>query len=281
MSERLEIDPEELEEHEGTSAPRRRLFPALFLTVAVIGVGYFSWWTYQHAKPPLVPSNVPVIHSDAGPVKEVPTNPGGMVVPGRDSALLNRDNNKAPKVEQLLPEPEQVMPRPVAVPKAPPPQAAVAMPSPAPADIGAPVPAPPTIAAAPPPAAPLAPTPSPTLPAIVAPVAAPPPPAIASAAPPPAVVAPSAPAQARASSGYRLQLGALRSEDAAKQEWLHLQKAQPDLLGKLGVSIVRADLGDKGVYYRIQAGPVSDAAEAAQSCATLKSRNVGCILVKP
>lgn len=285
MSERLEIDPDELRDHDATARPRRRLFPAVLLTAAVAGVGYFSWWTYQHAKPPVIPSNVPVIHSDAGPVKQVPTNPGGMVVPDQDSALLNRSGAGTPRVEQLLPAPEQALPRPVAPPKpVPVPQettdatAKLAAPAEAPAIPAKPAPQP-DIAAAPAlPAAPIAAVPSTPSPAIAAPAVAPAP-AIASAAPPPAVAI--APPAAHPAAGYRLQLGALRSEDAAKQEWLHLQKAQPDILGKLGVSIVRADLGDKGVFYRIQAGPVGDAGEATQSCASLKSRNIGCILVKP
>jgi cell division septation protein DedD len=88
-------------------------------------------------------------------------------------------------------------------------------------------------------------------------------------------------APAAAGTGYRLQLGAVRTEEAAKQEWQRLQRAQSDLLGKLSLTAARVDLGDKGIFYRIQAGPIADGAEAAQSCATLKSRNVGCVLVKP
>jgi cell division septation protein DedD len=83
-------------------------------------------------------------------------------------------------------------------------------------------------------------------------------------------------------SGYRLQLGALKSEEAARAEWERLKKQQADILGKLAFSTSRVDLGSgKGIYYRIQAGPIADATQATQNCAVLKSRNVGCILVKP
>ena len=78
-----------------------------------------------------------------------------------------------------------------------------------------------------------------------------------------------------------MQLGAVRSEEAAKQEWQRLQKSQPAVLGKLGLFIARVDLGDKGVFYRIQAGPIAGEAEATKSCAALKDRKIGCILVKP
>jgi hypothetical protein len=49
----------------------------------------------------------------------------------------------------------------------------------------------------------------------------------------------------------------------------------------LSLSVSRVELGAKGTYYRIQAGPVADEAKATQACAALKSRSVGCILVKP
>jgi cell division septation protein DedD len=119
----------------------------------------------------------------------------------------------------------------------------------------------------------------------VTPPAAPPAPPAAIAQPSPAVIAPpvatNAPTPTVSGPGYRLQLGAVRSEEAAKQEWQRLQRAQPDILGKLTLNAARVDLGEKGIFYRIQAGPIADEAGAAQSCAALKSRNVGCILVKP
>jgi cell division septation protein DedD len=268
VSERLEIDPDEMREHEEVAPSRRRLFPAALVTVAAIGVGYLSWWTYEHAKPPQIPSNVPVIHSDAAPIKEAPKNPGGMVVPDQDSVLLNHESGGAPKVEQLLPEPETALPRPAPPPKpTPPPEIASAPAKPAPqADAGA------SAASPSPPPAPVAAAPTAIAPATAAPAAA---------AAPAAPAVRSTPHAASTSSGYRLQLGAMRTEDAAKQAWQRLQKSQPDVLSKLGVTITRVQLGEKGVFYRIQAGPIADAADAARSCAALKSRNVGCILVKP
>jgi cell division protein FtsN len=265
MSHRLEIDSDEVRAH-APVAPRRRPIKAVLLFIVVMGVAGGSWWAYRTDAPRLPPSAVPVIHSDTAPVKEAPQDPGGMIVPGQDSALLNRDGKGNPKVEQLLPEAEPALPRPAAPPKPaqqietntaptkPPPQIAAA---PAPPPAAAPAPPPNPVATAPE-AAPLAPAPVIALP-----------PAVNTSAP------------AAAGTGYRLQLGAVRTEEAAKQEWQRLQRAQSDLLGKLSLTAARVDLGDKGIFYRIQSGPIADGAEAAQSCATLKSRNVGCILVKP
>jgi cell division septation protein DedD len=103
------------------------------------------------------------------------------------------------------------------------------------------------------------------------------------AEPPKAASAPAAAPRPPAASGkgYRLQIGALRSAEAAKAEWTRLQHQNHDLLGGLGYSAVRADLGEKGVFYRIQAGPIADLAAAERTCKELRQRHLGCMLVKP
>jgi len=255
MTSRLQIEPEDRRLVDEEPARRWQVLRAILLGLAVAGLARGSWWAGHGSKQaPEDLSAVPEIRPDTAPVKEAPANPGGMQVPDQDSVLLNQEGKQQP--EELLPAPEAVKPRPVA---------ATPPPHPAP-------PPPPTQAVSAPPPAPAAPPSS-----VLAPqVAVAPAPAVV----PEAKAAPT-PTPASASGGYRLQLGALGSEDAAKQEWLRLQKQQPDILGKLSLTVSRVDLGAKGVYYRIQAGPIADAAAAAQSCATLKSRNVGCILVKP
>jgi SPOR domain len=265
MSERLEIDPEEREEHEDgeAPAPQRHRLRAILLSLLVVCVAGLSWWTYETAKPPKFPAKVPEIHPDAAPVKEAPANPGGMVVPDQDSALLNREGKSNAKAEQLLPPAEPVLPRPVA----PAPPAKITTPPPPPSPAAASSPSAPAPVAAAPSAVPVAPA------------------AIPERAQPATTQSAKAPrptaAPAAAGAGWRLQLGAVRSEAAAKEEWQRLKAKQPDLLGKLNLSTPRVDLGSKGVFYRIQAGPIADGATAEQNCATLKSRHVGCLLVKP
>jgi cell division septation protein DedD len=262
MSPRLEIEHDERDDRQ--DEPRRggKGVRAAVLALLVTGLVGGSWWAGHRSSPAIQDvSAVPEIHPDTAPVKEPPKDPGGMVVPGQDSVLLNRDAKGKP--EELLPPPEAVKQRPA--PPRPPQSAATTAAAPPPAVNASPSP---SAVAQPPAAAPtsLAPQVAVTPPA---PVAAP-----APAAPKPA------PAPA-ATGSYRLQLGALKSEEAAKTEWLKLQRQNADVLGKLSLSVSRVDLGAKGTYYRIQAGPVADEGRAAQDCAALKSRNVGCILVKP
>ena len=77
----------------------------------------------------------------------------------------------------------------------------------------------------------------------------------------------------------RIQVGAVPKEADAQSEWKRLQSRHRDLLGDLGLTVVRADLGEKGVYFRIQAGPI-DEARARAICEQLKSHNVGCQLAR-
>jgi hypothetical protein len=83
-----------------------------------------------------------------------------------------------------------------------------------------------------------------------------------------------APAQAR---GARLQLGSVRTEQAAQHEWDRIRRANSDLLGSLSANPVRTDLGGKGIYYRIQSVAIAD---ADRICSELKRRNVGCVIAR-
>ena len=96
-----------------------------------------------------------------------------------------------------------------------------------------------------------------------------------------AVPLPSAPAESADGdtplSGVGIQVASLRSEPAAGAMWKALTEAHPDLLGGLTRHIERADLGEKGVYYRLQAGSLASYSDAQELCAKLKDLNVGCL----
>ena len=61
---------------------------------------------------------------------------------------------------------------------------------------------------------------------------------------------------ASASTGaYVVQLASARTEDDARASYQALQQKYPNVLGGRDANIRRADLGDKGVFYRAQIGP--------------------------
>jgi SPOR domain len=249
---------------------RRRLVAGV-IALIFLGSAGAIWAAYRLMMrgPATTTAQVPLIHADDQPTRKKPSEPGGLEVPDQDSLVLNRTE---PKAERLLPPPETPVPRPT-----PPPPPAAAPPPPPPAAETSPPPTPPApipppqVASNPPPAA----APSP------APAAAPPAPERkpkVAALPPPAAAPP---AGAASGKGYRLQLGSVRTPDAAAKEWDRLRQQNQDMLGRLAMSPVRVDLGDRGIFYRIQAGPLADAATAERACNELKRRGVGCLLVKP
>ncbi len=99
---------------------------------------------------------------------------------------------------------------------------------------------------------------------------------------PRAAAAPSpspAPAQtaALAASGMLVQVSSQRSEDAARATFRDLQARYPSILGSYQVNIQRADLGDRGVFYRARVGPFSSS-DAQRLCDDLKAAGGDCIL---
>ncbi|HZU89122.1 MAG TPA: SPOR domain-containing protein [Stellaceae bacterium] len=208
----------------------------------------------------------PLLRADSRPFKIRPAAPGGMAVPDQNMLVYGERHDT---VEHLLPPPEAPMPRPT---PPPPPKPSAAAPSPPPqAASSQPSPAGPAVAPAPTAAPPAAP-PSSAAPTTAMPVSETPAPETAS--PPPA---PLHPAIAK-TGGVRLQLGAVRDPEAARREWQRLKRANADLLGDVAGFAVRADLGAKGIYYRIETAPLADPAVAARICGALKRRGAGCIL---
>ena len=73
-----------------------------------------------------------------------------------------------------------------------------------------------------------------------------------------------------------VHLASYRTAAAASDGWAKLRTIHADLLGGLGHDIVTIDLGEQGVFFRLLAGPVADAAGAETLCSRLKDRNVYC-----
>jgi TPR repeat protein len=79
--------------------------------------------------------------------------------------------------------------------------------------------------------------------------------------------------------GIRVQLAAVKNADEAPTEWSRLQKALGMQLEGLALTVESVDLGTKGIYHRIQAGPFPDKAAATAKCAAIKALNQDCLVV--
>jgi len=60
---------------------------------------------------------------------------------------------------------------------------------------------------------------------------------------------------ALAAGDYFVQLASVKSDQGARKEWSRLQKAHSELFDDLPLDVQRADLGDRGIFYRIRIGP--------------------------
>jgi hypothetical protein len=79
---------------------------------------------------------------------------------------------------------------------------------------------------------------------------------------------------------YAVQVSSQRSEAEAQAAFRALQAKFPSQLGSRSPLIRRADLGDKGTYYRALVGPFASGAEASELCQSLKSAGGQCIIQK-
>jgi len=86
---------------------------------------------------------------------------------------------------------------------------------------------------------------------------------------------------ARGNFQYWIQIGSHKDENFARAEWQKIRNAAQAVLANAGNRIQRADLGARGVFYRIQIGPFASQGEAGQFCAQLKTRAVDCFLAPP
>ena len=83
---------------------------------------------------------------------------------------------------------------------------------------------------------------------------------------------------APAHSGYLVQVSTQTNEADAQASFRALQSKFPNVLGSKSPVIKRADLGEKGVYYRAMVGPFGSPDEASQFCGSLKTAGGQCVV---
>jgi cell division septation protein DedD len=87
------------------------------------------------------------------------------------------------------------------------------------------------------------------------------------------------PAAATAVEGWSVQLASATSEDGAWSTWKKM-KAEHRLLADSKPIVVKADLGAKGIVYRVRLAGFEDQNAAKKSCSKLKSSGVSCYVSK-
>ena len=246
---------------------RGQILTVMVSVAAVASFGSVVWWAHnQDVKAGGRGLEPLVVQAPTTPSRVKPENAGGLVPPNQDKEVFNRISPGA-----VPTQPEKLLP--VAVtPKLPP--------------NGLPLPAAPKEVEA-------AKTPTPLQTASTAAAPAVPEPKVP-ANPPnmqPATHTPttteSGPSIASLienmsgpTGGWRIQVASVKNEDVAKSTWARLQSAHGEQLSSLRMQAVRVDLGERGVWYRVQAGPL-DEKQAHSVCDSLKARKTDCVSVPP
>jgi cell division septation protein DedD len=272
----LRADQEPIGGYGERTAPRRTL-PVVAGGVALLVVAGLVWWMFRPEPAPV--EEVPVVMAEPGDVKTRPEDEGGMEVPNRDITVYDvvSEQPATTETEVVMPGPEtpitpSLTPDPMVdtAPAAGPEdraqteidavlaqlQAASAAREAVPAPVG-------TAGVAETPAPVTTDTQVATMPATTA-VEEP------AALPQPALTA----------TGVKVQLAAFKSEDQARGAWSSFQQRFPDELSALPLIIEQADLGAKGIFYRVQAGPLASREAAAALCDRLKVQGQTCIVAQ-
>ena len=294
--------------------PKRRRGTRLifsFVILLVIASGAWALWGDQITGPD--PNQIPLVKAPDSPFKVRPEMPGGMPIPNRDKLVYNRLEKKTPErhAETLLPQPEQPLP----APSSDPPAAVFTSKTPNVNSSGKTE----RILQESKPLQPAEQAAAPNSPNSLEsekPKIATPPKSIPSASPqrkdqaaepstsqmlttgatkeiesssterqlpikPKKKSAFNATANANLETSFQIQLAAVREKSGAQREWSRLRGLHPNLLSKLNLNVIRADLGSKGVFYRLRAGPLGDQASAKALCQNLSKVKVSCIVVRP
>lgn len=247
-----DLSDDEVEEEEHSRLP-------LLIVIALLVLAAFAgvvWLAYNQGVARGRAGAAVIIPAPDGPVRTAPADGSGSETPYTGLRVYGQPVSPEQEAQgsTLAPQPRVELPPPAAV--APPPVQAKA----------------PAVAETPP--VRLNPPPAPTVPA----ASAPPPP------PPPAAVqsAPTATAVSSAVSGKAvLQIGAYETTEIANGAWSAFKSRHSALVGDLSQDIQRADLGAKGIWYRLRVGPFADKASAATACEKLKAEGGTCFVAAP
>jgi len=312
MDDDMDIEDELMDDEEVSVSGTMRWLPRLVVAATLIGFVALAWYAYETGTQSIREEDLVIVEADKTPIKEKPEDPGGMKFPNQDKTVFETFAGNAqtpPKVERVMPPPEEPMAKQMDLTetktwvnedlKKKEEAAAQAKPE---QIIGA-EPAKPVIAPA------VAPKPTTTT-TDIKPAA----PAdnivsftmdksakektqVVTAEKPvevgiaevktQAVVAPAPKADPKVepakpvvdTGSAKVQLGAYRSEKEARDSYAKMQKKFSSLAAKSPI-IIKADLGAKGIFYRLRVGGFASDAEAKKFCGSLSAKGQACIVAK-
>ena len=237
------------------------VIPLIVAIIALVSFSVIVFYAYNRGIHEGSENAAPILRTE-GPSKVPPQTPGGLEIPNQDKLVYNRigEQQVGEAVERILPPPEIPLPEPttnektVTVP--PPPKLSVPI-------TGVELSTLPVVTTVPTqklltPVTRLAVQPSQTaeLPTILASVTD------------------------TSQSPFRVQIASMTTPDAANIEWRRRLEQHKDLLGGLILIVGRAEIAGKGIFYRVQVGPLPSREAANELCGKLKQRKVGCLVVQ-
>jgi cell division septation protein DedD len=73
----------------------------------------------------------------------------------------------------------------------------------------------------------------------------------------------------------------MRTEAEARAVWEQVSRRHPEILGRMAPSYSRAELGERGSFFRVQAGPLPSRDAAREACERLTKAGTVCLVVPP
>jgi cell division septation protein DedD len=296
------LDDLQAEARRPVRRPTALIVPILITMIVMTGGVTIAWYSYNAGVKEGSEGAAPLL-KPSGPMKVAPDSPGGTPIPHKDITVYQSlsDEREERKVERILPPPERPMVPPVAAPApeaAPSENSRVRSADTVPG--GAPTAEPPTAGPASPalgapsarslipqssPPASREPqvalnTPAEKKPADRKPVEAKPAAKDVRTAPVKPAPAPETKVAAIPTGAYKVQIGSVSSEDQAPRMWSIQRDKSAGLLASLSMNVEKTVIKGKA-YYRVQAGPLKDAASARNLCDQLKQHQIGCFVVHP
>lgn len=241
------FEPEPVHPYDPSDASGRRAMILLFLTFG--GLLLLAWLVFSLYQPGVRDRDAPpIITASDQPFKTAPETPGGAQTPDQDREVYGAIDGSSPDGVTTAPLPEQPLDTRPAAPELPTRmevevEPVVPMPEPEPRSEPEP--------------APVVRTPAPSTPAA------------------------SRPAVAGGSSDWVVQVASLRSQAEARDTYDRLSRRfASQLPSTASADIQRADLGDKGIYYRVRVAGLADKAAANRLCSAFKGANQACFVAK-